>query len=123
MSAAEEGKKVVLTMLAVGGVFLLVIAVGELSHHVGQARAAAANELAERLDQLGELVGAVALRPREADELARARDDGALLRRAGDVDPAPAPEVEQPLLAEKPERAEHGVRVHAEHRREVAGGR
>ena len=37
-SAAEEGKKVVLTMLAVGGVFLLVIAVGELSHHVGKAR-------------------------------------------------------------------------------------
>ena len=37
-SAAEEGKKVVLTMLAVGGVFLLVIAVGELSHHVSRAR-------------------------------------------------------------------------------------
>ena len=37
-SAAEEGKKVVLTMLAVGGVFLLVVAVGELSHHVGRAR-------------------------------------------------------------------------------------
>jgi hypothetical protein len=37
-SAAEEGKKVVLTMLAVGVVFLLVIAVGELSHHVGRAR-------------------------------------------------------------------------------------
>ena len=27
-SAAEEGKKVVLTMLAVGGIFLLVIAFG-----------------------------------------------------------------------------------------------
>jgi hypothetical protein len=38
VSAAEEGKKVVLTMLAVGGVFLLVIAVGELSHHVSRAR-------------------------------------------------------------------------------------
>jgi len=38
VSAAEEGKKVVLTMLAVGGVFLLVIAVGELSHHVARAR-------------------------------------------------------------------------------------
>jgi len=37
-SAAEEGKKVVLTMLAVGGVFLLVIAVGELSHHAANAR-------------------------------------------------------------------------------------
>ena len=38
VSAADEGKKVVLTMLAVGGVFLLVIAVGELSHHVSRAR-------------------------------------------------------------------------------------
>ena len=37
-SAAEEGKKVVLTMLAVGFVFLLVIAVGELSHHAANAR-------------------------------------------------------------------------------------
>ena len=37
-SAAEEGKKVVLTMLGVGCVFLLVIAVGELSHHVAKAR-------------------------------------------------------------------------------------
>ena len=36
--AAEEGKKVVLTMLAVGCIFLLVIAVGELSHHAAKAR-------------------------------------------------------------------------------------
>ena len=36
--AAEEGKKVVLTMLATGCVFLLVIAIGELSHHVARAR-------------------------------------------------------------------------------------
>ena len=36
--AAAEGRKVVLTMLAVGGIFLLVIAVGELSHHVARAR-------------------------------------------------------------------------------------
>ena len=38
VSADEEGKKVVLTMLATGGVFLLVIAFGELSHHVAKAR-------------------------------------------------------------------------------------
>jgi heme/copper-type cytochrome/quinol oxidase subunit 2 len=37
-SAAEEGKKVVLTMLAVGFIFLLVIAVGELSHRATKAR-------------------------------------------------------------------------------------
>ena len=37
-SAAEEGKKVVLVMLATGCVFLLVIGIGELSHHVAKAR-------------------------------------------------------------------------------------
>ncbi len=31
-TAAEEGRKVVLLMLATGGVFVLVIALGELSH-------------------------------------------------------------------------------------------
>ena len=31
-TAAEEGKKTVLVMLAVGGIFLVVIALGELSH-------------------------------------------------------------------------------------------
>jgi len=31
-TAAEEGRKVVLIMLATGGVFVCVIAVGELSH-------------------------------------------------------------------------------------------
>ncbi len=37
-SAAQEGKKVVLTMLATGGIFLLVIAVGELAHRRGRRR-------------------------------------------------------------------------------------
>jgi hypothetical protein len=36
--AASDGTKVVLTMLATGCVFLLVIAIGELSHHVAKAR-------------------------------------------------------------------------------------
>jgi hypothetical protein len=36
--ADVEGKKVVLTMLAAGCIFLLVIAIGELSHHVAKAR-------------------------------------------------------------------------------------
>ena len=31
-TAAQEGSKVVLLMLATGGVFLLVIALGELTH-------------------------------------------------------------------------------------------
>ena len=37
-SAAEQGKKVVLLMLATGGVFLCVIALGELAHWAGQRK-------------------------------------------------------------------------------------
>lgn len=37
-TAAEQGRKVVLTMLAVGGIFVLVIAVGELSHWLRHKR-------------------------------------------------------------------------------------
>jgi hypothetical protein len=33
-TAAEEGKKVVLSMLVVGCVFLAVVALGELTHYV-----------------------------------------------------------------------------------------
>jgi hypothetical protein len=39
-TAAEEGRKVVLLMLATGGVFILVIALGELSHWVAKQRRA-----------------------------------------------------------------------------------
>ena len=37
-TAAEEGRKVVLTMLATGCIFVLVIAVGELSHWLRHRR-------------------------------------------------------------------------------------
>jgi hypothetical protein len=37
-TAAEEGKKVVLIMLATGGVFVCVIALGELSHWAAKRR-------------------------------------------------------------------------------------
>jgi hypothetical protein len=37
-TAAEEGKKTVLMMLAVGCVFIAVIAVGELSHWLRHRR-------------------------------------------------------------------------------------
>ena len=39
-TAAEEGRKIVLLMLATGGVFLLVIAVGQLSDWLGKQRRA-----------------------------------------------------------------------------------
>ena len=37
-TAAEQGRKVVLTMLAVGGVFVAVIALGELAHWAARNR-------------------------------------------------------------------------------------
>jgi hypothetical protein len=37
-TAAQEGRKVILMMLAVGGVFICVIAVGELSHWAAKQR-------------------------------------------------------------------------------------
>jgi len=37
-TAAEEGKKTVLIMLAVGLIFVLVIAIGELSHWLFNGR-------------------------------------------------------------------------------------
>lgn len=38
--AASEGRSVVLSMLVVGLVFILVIAIGELIHHLGVKRKA-----------------------------------------------------------------------------------
>ena len=40
-NAAEEGKKVVLSMLVVGLIFLAVIALGEAAHHFAAKRKAA----------------------------------------------------------------------------------
>ena len=37
-TAAQEGSKVILAMLAVGGIFLTVIAIGELSHWAAKQR-------------------------------------------------------------------------------------
>jgi NhaP-type Na+/H+ or K+/H+ antiporter len=37
-TAAEEGKKTVLMMLATGGVFVVVIALGQLTHWLGHKR-------------------------------------------------------------------------------------
>ena len=37
-TAAQQGRKVVLTMLAVGGIFVAVIALGELAHWAAKNR-------------------------------------------------------------------------------------
>jgi hypothetical protein len=45
----------------------------------------------------------------EVDELPCSLDDGAAFGGAGNRDAAPAPELEQPLVAEQPQRPQHGV--------------
>ncbi len=42
--AASEGRKVVLSMLVVGLVFVGVIVLGELTHHLGQKRKSAKHQ-------------------------------------------------------------------------------
>ena len=37
-TAAQQGRKVILMMLAVGGIFVFVIALGELTHWAGKRR-------------------------------------------------------------------------------------
>ncbi len=37
-TAAQQGEKVILMMLAVGGIFIFVIALGELTHRAGKHR-------------------------------------------------------------------------------------
>jgi hypothetical protein len=69
----------------------------------------------ERLDDLHELIDAVAVLSRVADEFVGASGDCALFGAASDGDAAPAPELEQPFLSELSQRAEDGVRINAEH--------
>jgi hypothetical protein len=69
---------------------------------------------ADVLDDLDQLVEAVALLAGEVDEFRRSLDDGAAFGRAGDGDAAPAAELEQSLVAEQPQRTQDGVGVDAE---------
>jgi hypothetical protein len=57
---------------------------------------------ADLLDDLDELVHAVALVPCELNELSCALDDSPALGRPRDRDATPAPELEQALIAEHP---------------------
>jgi hypothetical protein len=72
------------------------------------------------LDYPDQFVGLVTVPAREADEFARARDNGAALRRAGDRDAAAAPKLEQALVAQRSQRAQDRVGVDADDGREVA---
>ena len=57
---------------------------------------------------------------RELHEVARPAHDRSSLWRSGDSDSTPATEVEQALVSKNPHRAEHRVRVHPEHSRQIA---
>jgi hypothetical protein len=57
---------------------------------------------ADLLDDLDELVHAVALAAGEGDELPRSLDDSPAFGRPCDRDATPAPELEQSLVAEQP---------------------
>ena len=58
------------------------------------------NVSADVLDDLDQLVEAVALAAGELDELPRSLDDGAAFGRPRNRDATPAPELEQSLVAE-----------------------
>ena len=57
----------------------------------------------------------------EVDELSGALDDGATLGRPCNRDAAPAPKLEQPLVAKHAQGTEHGVRVDPEDGGEILG--
>ena len=84
-----------------------------------ETSAAPVEASAHGLDDPDQLVEPVAVAAGEADEVAGLLDDLAALRRARDGDAAAAAELEQALVAQRPERAEDGVRVDAEHGGEV----
>jgi len=84
------------------------------------ARSSPSRRPTDRLDDLDQLVDAIPLPAREADEVAGSSDDRASLGRSGDVDAAAAPELEQAFVAQVAECAEHGVRVHTEDGRKIA---
>jgi WD40-like Beta Propeller Repeat len=87
------------------------------------AERAGTHRSVDSLDDLDQLVDSVALLPREADEVAGSRGDGPPLRRPRDRHTPSAAKVQQAFVPELPERPENGVRVDAEHGREVARGR
>ena len=81
---------------------------------IATMRSAGAGLLANGLDDLDQLVQAVAVTARQLDKIASAFDDGALLGGSDDGDAASAPELEEALVAQGTQCAEDGVRVDTE---------
>jgi hypothetical protein len=76
--------------------------------------------LTNLFDDADELLEPVAVPAGEVDEVRCLGDDGAALWGAGNGDAAAAAEVEQALVAQLAECAQHGVGVDAKHGREIA---
>jgi hypothetical protein len=79
--------------------------------------------LPDALDDLDQLLSAVALLASETDKLASAGDNGSSLGCTGDMDATTTPELQQAFIPKQAKRTENGVRVHAKHGGEIAGGR
>lgn len=78
---------------------------------------------ADVLDDSHELIDAVAVLAREADELTRSRNHRSSLRAAGHRDAAAAAELQQSLISEQAQSTQNSVRVHVKNSGEVASRR
>src|SRR5262249_17670823 len=81
-----------------------------------------AGGLGQAFDDLDELFTPVAVLASQPQQIPGLGQQGAALRGAGHGDAAAAAELQQSLVAQQPQRAQHGVAVHPEHGRQVAGG-
>ena len=79
------------------------------------------SESRETLNDLDDLISAIALEPAELNELADSSDNDALLCGASDGDPSATLEVEESFVPQYVESPQDGVLVHPEHRCEVLG--
>jgi hypothetical protein len=73
----------------------------------------------QRLEHLDEFFAPVAAAAAELEQLFHLRHDGAALRRACDDNGPATAHLQQALVAEHPQRPQHGVGVHAHNRSQV----
>ena len=86
-------------------------------------RGAPLGALGQVADHLDEFLSAVAVPAGEPDQAPGLGEDRTALRCPGDRDAPAAAELQQALVPEQVQGAQHGVLVHAEHRGEVLGQR
>ena len=79
--------------------------------------------LGQVVDHLDDLAVTVTLLPGELQQVPDSGEDGTALGCAGHCDAMSAAELQESFLAQDPQRAQDGVLVHPEHRRQVLGQR